>query len=144
MSKFLTIPRPPDVLIGGSGDVYLRRWHVIPRNRWFNIYLHNFKRSDDDRALHDHPWINMSILLRGSYIEHRPTSAPKTRKAGAVVCRRAVSAHRVELIDDREVWTLFLTGPNIRSWGFLCPQGWRHWKDFTANNGTTVGRGCDD
>src|ERR1700761_649655 len=62
--------RRPDVLIGKAGDTYMRRWWVIPRNRFFNIYLHNFLRSDDDRALHDHPWVNMSILLWGRYIEH--------------------------------------------------------------------------
>src|ERR1700761_448041 len=62
--------RRADVLIGKPGDTYMRRWWVIPRNRFFNIYLHNFLRSDDDRALHDHPWVNMSILLWGRYIEH--------------------------------------------------------------------------
>jgi hypothetical protein len=49
----------------------MRRWWVIPRNKFFNIYLHHFLHSDDDRALHDHPWWNVSILLRsGSYVEH--------------------------------------------------------------------------
>ena len=38
------------------GKNYLSRWHIIPRNRYFNIYLHKFVGSDDDRALHDHPW----------------------------------------------------------------------------------------
>lgn len=47
--------RPPDVVIGGDASPYMRRWWVIPRNRRFNVYLHHFLRSDDDRALHDHP-----------------------------------------------------------------------------------------
>ena len=55
--------RPPNAIIGGPENPYLLRWWLIPRNRWFNVYLHQFKRSDDDRALHDHPWINASIVL---------------------------------------------------------------------------------
>jgi hypothetical protein len=124
---------------------------VIPRNRLFNIYLHKFLRDDDDRALHDHPWISLSIVLRGGYIEHMP-GAIKRRKAGQVVFRRATHAHRVELLRDgfclaEEVvpaWTLFITGPKVREWGFHCPQGWRHWKDFTApGDSSRVGRGCE-
>src|SRR5262245_55579519 len=62
--------RAPDVIIGREGDDYLRRWYVIPRNRIFNVYMHQFIRSDDDRALHDHPWWNLSFLLNGRYVEH--------------------------------------------------------------------------
>lgn len=62
--------RPPDFIIGGSNRPYMLRWWLIRRNRFFNIYLHKFLRSDDDRALHDHPWLNMSYLLDGEYIEH--------------------------------------------------------------------------
>src|SRR5258708_303359 len=66
----ITFSRKPDVLIGKQDDTYMERWWVIPRNRFFNIYLHHFLRSDDDRALHDHPWLNASILLQGKYTEH--------------------------------------------------------------------------
>jgi hypothetical protein len=59
--------RDPDFVIGRAGRPYLRRWWVIPRNRWFNIYLQEILQDDDDRALHDHPWVNCSIILRGSY-----------------------------------------------------------------------------
>jgi hypothetical protein len=48
--------RPPDFVIGGDSP-YMLRWWIIPRNKFFNIYLHRFLRSDDDRALHDHPWV---------------------------------------------------------------------------------------
>jgi hypothetical protein len=34
--------------------------------------VHNIKRSDYDRALHDHPWWNISIVLRGGYWEVFP------------------------------------------------------------------------
>lgn len=140
--------RGPDIEIGGSADPYLRRWFLIPRNRWFNIYLHEFCRSDDDRALHDHPWWNLSILLRGQYVEHTISNGGvnvrTTRAAGDLKFRKAKSAHRIELTHGR-CWTLFLTGPRIRDWGFHCPQGWRHWRIFTSGpNGETIGRGCGE
>ena len=61
--------RPPDFVIGGSDRPYMHPWWLIPRNPWFNVYLHRIMRSDDDRALHDHPWVNCSVLLEGSYVE---------------------------------------------------------------------------
>ncbi|MDZ7823006.1 MAG: hypothetical protein U5K75_02470 [Ahrensia sp.] len=64
----------PDLIIGGAEDPYMRRWFIIPRNRWFNIYLHEIVRSDDDRALHDHPWWSLSLVLDGQMLEVLPIS----------------------------------------------------------------------
>lgn len=140
-----TFHRPPDFIIGGAENPYLLRWYVIPRNRWFNIYLHKLVRDDDDRALHDHPWWNLSIILKGSYYEVTPEAAGIWRRRGNVVLRSPTAAHRLFLPGwEACCWTLFLTGPRIREWGFHCPQGWRHWKEFTAGDrGERVGRGCE-
>lgn len=136
-----------------QGDIpYLRRWWIIPRNRFFNIYLHHFLRSDDDRALHDHPWINCSILLSGSYREHMPGDIIKLRKPWRpwlpwrLPMRWPSSAHRVELIDGNSVWTLFITGPKIRTWGFHCQRGWIPWTEFVEKipGGNRAGNGCGD
>lgn len=149
--------REPDFTVMNAGGPYLRRWWVIPRNRVFNIYLHQFVASDEDRALHDHPWINLSVLLDGAYREYMTHDRCRYREAGDVVLRGPRAAHRVELFKRWvvrggevtgfvmcPVWTLFITGPRVRQWGFLCPQGWRHWKEFTAGkNGERVGRGCE-
>lgn len=130
--------RKPDFIIG---DNYLHRWWVIPRNRFFNVYLHKIMRSDDDRALHDHPWLNCSILLRGSYREHTPCGA-KVRTAGSIVFRRAVAAHRLEVVDG-PIWTIFITGPVIRIWGFHCPKRWVPWREFVDDRDAgKVGKGC--
>ncbi|MPZ58464.1 MAG: hypothetical protein GEU91_18620 [Rhizobiales bacterium] len=139
--------RPPDQVIGREGDDYLRRWYLIPRNRWCNVYLHHFLRSDDDRALHDHPWWNLSFLLAGSYVEHTISAGGinvrALRRAGDFKFRTARSAHRVELVDG-PCWTLFLTGPRLRDWGFHCPNGWVPWQRFTdSTNSGRVGPGCD-
>jgi hypothetical protein len=64
--------------------------------------------------------------------------------AGDVVLRwTGRLAHRIEL-EDGPCWTLFITGPRYREWGFLCPQGWMHWQRFTASNDPgAIGAGCD-
>lgn len=153
--------RYPDFIIG-EDDPYLLRWFIIPRNRLFNIYLHKFVRSDDDRALHDHPWLfNISILLKGSYVEHTPEGNEIVRKAGDIKGRWGKAPHRIELERKRQwykphlypyhmrkeipVWTLFITGPKIREWGFYCPNGWRVWYEFVDSKagGNKTGRGCD-
>lgn len=139
--------RSPDVIIGGREDPYLLRWWLIPRNPVFNVYLHLFLRSDDDRALHDHPWFNASVLLSGHYIEHTiPAGGVNVRtvyRAGDIKLRGPRSAHRVELING-PCLTVFITGPRMRQWGFHCPDaGWVHWKDFTApDDPGAIGPGC--
>lgn len=139
--------RDPDFVIGGQERPYIRRWWLIPRNKLFNIYLHQVLRSDDDRALHDHPWANISILLMGEYVEHTIAAGGIHRRRmlrrGDVKCRRARAAHRIEI--DGQAWSLFITGPVVREWGFHCERGWVHWRAFTnpADGGSTTGRGCE-
>lgn len=86
---------------------------------------------DDDRALHDHPWDSTSIVLRGELREvlagdswpgHGDSyQAGESRilRPGSITSRRA-------------------------KWGFHCPNGWRHWREFTdpLTNGATTGKGC--
>lgn len=160
---FRWLKRPPDFLIGGAVRPYIRRWWLIPRNRWFNIYVHQILRDDDDRALHDHPWLNVSIVLRGGYIEVLPdrrrlatpylriADMPVVRKyrgPGSIVFRRAISAHRLELpVHSGGItycWSLFITGPRIREWYFHCAQGPILWKKFVASDDRgAVGKGCE-
>jgi hypothetical protein len=151
--------RKPDFVIGGQESPYLRRHWLLPRNPFFNVYVHEFLRSDDDRALHDHPWLfNASWLLQGYYFEHSANGCA-LRLAGDVKFRWGPAPHRIELLGSRaqagEVvtepwhhalpcWTLFITGPRVREWGFLCQQGWVHWKRFTAPaDKGSIGAGCD-
>lgn len=155
--------RPPDFVIGGPDRPYLRRWFVLPRNPLFNVYLHQFLRSDDDRALHDHPWLfNLSWLLSGEYIEHTiragGVGVRTPRRAGDLKFRWGPAPHRVELLTIADFvrtqpdnatplpcWTLFITGPRVRQWGFHCPEaGWIHWRRFTAAaDPGAAGLGCD-
>ncbi|HEX7853803.1 MAG TPA: hypothetical protein VF503_08925 [Sphingobium sp.] len=134
----------PDFVIGDRDAPYLRRWWIMPRNEWQNLYLHEILRDDDDRALHDHPWANTSLLISGSYREITPGGV-YVRDPGSLIERQATDAHRLELIDGAPAVSLFFTGAKVREWGFHCPSGWVHWQDFTAGeNGELVGRGCGE
>lgn len=152
--------RKPDFVIGGHEHPYLRRHWLIPRNRFFNVYVHEFLRSDDDRALHCHPWLfNASWLIEGEYIEHTiaaggvATAAP--RKAGDWKFRWGRAPHRVELRTEEVTgngwsvgyslpcWTVFITGPVVREWGFHCPKRWVPWREFVdARDAGSIGKGC--
>lgn len=142
--------RPPDFIIGEPQRPYMLRWYVIPRNRFLNIYLHRVLRSDDDRALHDHPWVNCSILLAGSYVEHVIEAGGIERRMergpGSIVIRRAKAAHRLEIRPFHEAVSLFITGPRIRQWGFHCAKaGWVHWERFCLpTDKGQIGRGCGE
>lgn len=135
------------------GPRYLLRWYVIPRNPWLNVYLHQFLHDDEDRALHDHPWWFVSVMLKGGYFEVTQGNFIG-RNAPSVVFRKATYAHRVvlprRLGTDVVVpcWTLVITGRAVRDWGFHCPQGWKHWKEFTAydegkGDYGQIGKGCE-
>lgn len=148
----------PHFIIGGADDPYLLRWYLIPRNPFFNIYLHKFLRDDDDRALHDHPWWFVSLILKGGYSEvvgtvdwqgHR-TERRIYRAAGNLVFRPATHRHRVVLWRDqvaykpKPCWTLIVTGRKKRTWGFWCPKGFVPWFDFVAQDDEgNIGRGCE-
>lgn len=158
--------RDPDFIIG---DNYLLRWYVTPWKKWslrhplrrdrrlmlgkyapVNVYLHRIERSDDDRALHDHPWSSASVILVGGYDEVVPLDPADPagevkrlrRRPGDITFRGPRSAHRLELIDGSCV-SLFLMGPKVRDWGFWCRWGWRPWWEFVGGDPGQVGRGCD-
>lgn len=153
----VTQSREPDVRIPGDRSIppYMLRWWKIRRNPFFNVYYHIVRRSDDDNALHDHPWWNFSIVLNGGYYEHLIEAGGINRRtfypAGSVRFRRSGSfAHRLELeryganayptVQDEEipVLTIFITGPVLRRWGFHHPLRWvdaYDWDDFLRDQG---------
>ena len=157
--------RQYDVRIPGDTGPYLDRWYIWPRSarrrpgesrdyrpvegNLLGVYVHLFHRSDEDRARHDHPRDNVSVLIRNSYTEHMQVAPIVTcfdppvivcrRDPGDVVFRRAATAHRVELDMGNgvprqpvQVVSVFVTGPKKRDWGFWCENGWRPWREFTA------------
>lgn len=137
----------PDFAVEQNDAPYIVRWWVIPRNRFFNIWVHKIYQSDTDEGMHDHPWHNFTFILKGAYDEIMLTYSKNLihsysdqmnfydcerslieRKRFNFVFRNAREPHR--LIVKSPVTTLFITGPVVREWGFHCKNGWVHWETF--------------
>lgn len=157
-----SMSRLPDVRIPKDRNIpaYMLRWWRV-RLKWFgSIYDHLILRSDDDRALHDHPWWSFSIVVEGGYFE-------RVIHAGGIHERRwcppgtmtfrwtGRKAHRLELSKEgpfegtsylsyeHPARTIFITGPVTRQWGFHDPhRGWVHsrrWEAHCAEHGIMPG-----
>lgn len=131
IGRFLSCRR----ISGLNGSDYLIRRYLLPRNKFLNIYLHRFLGSDDDRALHDHPWYSISCVLKGRLIEHRSDGSTREIRRGKIAIRSPRFQHRIELPNDETATTLFITGPVVRTWGFVCPQGWISWSEYGGRGG---------
>jgi hypothetical protein len=128
---------PTRVIENLAGVPYLNRWELRGNHPTFDIYLHEFLRSDDSRALHDHPGVSMAIVLSGTYIEWFRSNKYTIRSEGDFILRRATTPHRIEIDQSAPgPITVFLRGPKLRDWGFHCADGWRHHRDFRT-------RGCE-
>lgn len=126
---------------GGPEDVYLIRYYVF-RSRFFNIFIHQFLRSDRD-DLHDHPWDFVTYLVRGSYTEKKwddktqsitetfrlnwfPSYLKNRIKLNTLVFRHAEDQHMVMVDQDlkekdkaQAPLTICVTGRTRREWGFI-------------------------
>ncbi|MFK2904542.1 hypothetical protein ISP17_11250 [Dyella ginsengisoli] len=157
-----TMRREPDFIVGDSAHPYLRRWYLLGSTTnaegrrvsrsllgICRIYVHEFLRSDDDRAHHDHPAASLSVATNGEGIEHTiaagGTHHRRTIQVGTVRWRRATFAHRIEIPADGRLVTVFVFFRNVREWGFHCPRGWVPWQQFVASdNPGAIGAGCGE
>jgi hypothetical protein len=127
-------PKTASIQIGPADRPTYRRYFVIRRNRFFNVYLHRFYQSDDEE-LHDHRMANITLLLQGWCYEERfltppvvgqPLPATYTFLVTRLdpLFRWASTPHRVVLERDTftrkqiGVWSLFIGFPHVRNWGF--------------------------
>jgi hypothetical protein len=122
------------------GD-YMERYWLLQPSKWtfgIGVRVHHILRSDQDRALHTHPWWFVSLILRGVYWEVTPAPAGSRgadhggyvnvqepiffcpRKAGSIAFRARASRHKLVLLRG-PVWTLVITGPDHGEWGFHVP-----------------------
>jgi len=140
----------PKRIINGreaADQPYMIRYTVL--NLFFvGVYLHHILRSDDDVIPHDHPWPFFHLILKGGYYEEYPPlplwhvvthkripASVHFRGPGYWAFHRAKYLHRVSMEVDRDgnelpSWSLVITGPRTREWGFLTPTGWVQWKTY--------------
>jgi hypothetical protein len=158
LNELLTIPedamRAPDLTIGPASNPQTLRWHLFRAFGW-QLALHRWLRSDDDRALHDHRSWSLSLILTGGYWEVTSHAWEPLKRTfhgpSSLIWRTATQPHRVLLKEGTgPVWTLWLRGKGTRDWGFWCPKGWRPFheyidkRDYSAPGSTSeVGKGCD-
>lgn len=118
-------------VLGDQACPYMRRWALIAG--LFSIRLHHFYRPDDSRAFHDHPWWFVTLVLGGGYTDYS-TSGTDYLHAGSVRFRGALHRHRVRP-DWDGCWTLVLTGPNLRKWGFWLGGRFKSANDYFREYG---------
>lgn len=100
--------------------VYLRRWYV--ETPWGSVRLHHWLHGDDHRAWHSHPWPFWTLILRGQYTDLSPAGEVVLR-TGQGAARPAAYTHTVRL-DAGPCWSLVVTGPIVRRWGFWDGRKW--------------------
>lgn len=110
--------RPPvlrlNEKLGLPSCPYLIRWRF--ETPWGSVRLHHWLGPDDDRAFHDHPWWFWTFILHGGYTD-RSLAGDDHLHAGMMRYRPALHQHTV-IPDPQGAWTLLITGPPVRSWGF--------------------------
>ena len=112
-----SIPTPRTIFssdrLGPPGCPYMERW--VADFGVFSLRLHHGLHSDDMRAPHDHPWWFLLLCLWGRYVDVSE-SGHDVVSTGSVRFRRAEHRHSVRV--TRSTWTLLVTGPEKRTWGF--------------------------
>jgi len=116
-----------------DGDIYLIRWYII-KNKRFALYLHKFVSSDEDRALHDHPWPFLVIPIWRGYYEYNLKGKSRVLPIISTRIRGSDYRHRVYLIDNKPAWSLFMRGRKIRQWGFYPGGKFVHNEQWWSDN----------
>lgn len=101
MERILNILLDHKVIVNCDRDPYLLRWYLFKTAR-VSCFIHKFIRSDEDRALHDHPWAFLVIPIWRGYIEY---SSWKLRE---------VALHRGLVFESVKGWTVIGEPPNQR------------------------------
>ena len=109
------------VIVQG-GKHYMTRYFLSEPFKAPQVFAHTLHASDSYPDHHDHPWDFSSLILEGSYIEHRHRSH-KVYQPGDIVRLSGEDAHTLELRTP-EVRTLVVAGTYRRSWGFDTVDGW--------------------
>lgn len=100
--------------LGRDECPYMQRWAL--ETPWGSLRVHRWISSDDHRYFHDHAWWFLTLVISGEYTDVNPKGRDRM-KAGSIRFRPANHQHTVE-VKPPGCWTILLTGPHIRFWGF--------------------------
>lgn len=121
--------------LGNKDCPYAFRWTI--NLKWFAIRVHQWIKTEDSRNMHDHPWDFYTLVVKGGYtdISEWPTVAAQQAAGypikivdvteirrdklsfGSIRWRPAIHKHYVE-VNPGGCWTVLLTGPVVRKWGY--------------------------
>lgn len=153
MEKILNLLFHKQPILREDSKLYLMRWYW--NFKFFTFKIHKFYESDDD-CLHDHPWNFISIILKTGYneisiidpkeVKHndnvfiysestpRRWAIKKYYGPGSIIFHKATHTHRVELIDNKNAWTIVFTGSRLRAWGFRDKLfTWHYWRNYVTS-----------
>lgn len=122
-------------LVLDNDQPYLERWVL-----WCGITLrlHKFHKGDDDRAFHDHPWWFITFPLQ-TYTEQTPHAGVQTVRAWRPHFRKAKHQHIVQMIDNKPIRTLIITGSKSKEWGFWDNNSFVHHEQWLSARETLDG-----
>ena len=107
----------------------LDRYHVVEALHPGQVRLHT---TGVPATINGHPMTTRGpappLVLEGRLVEHTAAGATALGP-GDTRTRTPREAPRIELVSP-DAWTLFVTGPIVRRWGFHTAAGWVHWKDW--------------
>lgn len=145
LAGVLALPHVADLLIARAQLTpyehlpgYMGRWWLfnrfdLPGGPQYpelpSVRLHHILRPDTEPHPHNHPWDARTIILRGWYREERDDGF-HTRLAGETATINASTFHRIVKVSSGGVWTLFITGPKLQSWGFRTEHGVIPWREY--------------
>ena len=116
-------------------EIYLKRWYIFKSKR-LTLFVHKFEKSDEDMALHDHPWAFFVIPIWRGYYEYNLKGKSRSYPIISMRYRNRDYRHRVVLIDRKPSWSLFFHGVKSGLWGFW-PGG-----KFVNNNQWWIDNDC--
>lgn len=114
--KFGPLEFVSDSVGTGTIDRWIIHWRGLGA-----IRLHRINKSDE-RDYHDHRFDFKSLILWRGYREYTPSGVHEFRP-GSIVRRKAQDLHRLELLSG-PCWTVQVSGPQRRDWGFQTKDGW--------------------
>jgi hypothetical protein len=101
------------------GEVFFR--YTLLKTKRFSLYLHQLDAPNwHPVGCHDHPWWFWTLLLKGGYDEKIGDTITR-RLPGDLLYRKSTHSHDVVTPYGRS-WSLVLTGPKSRDWGFQSCQ----------------------
>lgn len=126
---------PTEEILNPDGSPYLTRYVIRRGTDRKAVYIHHFKGTDKEPALHDHPKWFLSVGLKGRYVEEtergvRLWAAPWFRWFPAY------HRHRIIVPMGEDCWTLTVTGAGVEdNWGFYPDGVYVPWREYEARTG---------